>query len=276
MDLEHLKEKSAWLRRELFEMVVRSRKGHFPSSSSISDVIVTLFYGGYFKYNARSPHEANRDRIFISKGHAGMALYPILADLGYVPKEELVRFTKVDGIFRFYPDPSIPGIEAITGSLGHGMGIAAGHALSAKRDGKDFRSYVMISDGECYEGSTWETAMFASHHQLDHLVVIVDRNGCCILDYTERCVRLDPLEDKWQAFGWHPIVINGHSYAEITRAFDEVISSRIKKPIVIISKSVKGKGISFMENEPGWHNRMPDDQQIAQARQELASHSIAN
>lgn len=276
MNIQLLKDKSLWLRKEIFEMVVRSKKGHYPSSSSITEIVVALFYGGYFKYNAQLPHAEDRDRIFISKGHAGMVLYPILADLGYVPKGELTQFTKKEGVFRFYPDPSIPGIEAITGSLGHGMGIGAGHALTAKRDDKKFRTFVIISDGECYEGSTWETAMFASHHQLDNLIVIVDRNGCCILDHTENCVRLEPLEDKWKAFGWHTFSIDGHSYEEISHALDKATSSEIKKPIAIISKSVKGKGISFMENRPDWHNRMPNDEQIIQARRELETNCIVD
>ena len=136
MNLTELKKKCAWLRREAFEMVVRSKKGHYPSSSSCVEMVVALFYGGFMKYDAQNPKDPARDRIFISKGHAGMVLYPILEDLNFVPKGELLKFTKPDGKFRFYPDPTIPGIEAITGSLDHGMGIAAGHCLAAKRNGK--------------------------------------------------------------------------------------------------------------------------------------------
>jgi len=276
MDLERLKSRSLWLRQELFEMVVRSKKGHFPSSSSLAEIVITLFYGGYLRYNAESPKSPDRDRLFISKGHAGMVLYPILADLGFVPKDEVAKFTKKDCVFRFYPDPSIPGIEAITGSLGHGLAIGAGHALVAKREGRKYRTFVIISDGECYEGSTWETAMFVPHQQLNNLVLIVDRNGCCILDHTENCVRLEPMEDKWKAFGWHTIVVNGHSFTEISHALDQAVSGKIQKPVVIISKSVKGKGVSFMEDQPGWHNRMPTEEQIAKARSELAVNCIVN
>ena len=276
MNLEYLKGRSLWLRQELFEMVVRSKKGHFPSSSSVAEIVIALFYGGYLRYNAESPKAPDRDRIFISKGHAGMVLYPILADLGYVPQDEVAKFTEQDCVFRFYPDPSIPGIEAITGSLGHGMAIGAGHALVAKREGLKYRTFVVISDGECYEGSTWETAMFVAHQQLTNLVVIVDRNGCCILDHTENCVRLEPMEDKWKAFGWHTIVVNGHSYTEISQALDQAVSGKIQKPVAIISKSVKGKGVSFMEDQPGWHNRMPTEEQIAKARRELQTNCIVN
>ena len=252
-------------------MVVRSKKGHFPSSSSCTEIVVALFYGGYLKFNAKNPKDPNRDRLFISKGHAGMVLYPIFGDLGFVPKEELLKFTKADGVFRFYPDPSIPGIEAITGSLGHGIGLAAGHCLAAKRDNRSFRSYVVISDGECYEGSTWETAMFAAHAGLDNLVVFVDRNGCCIMDRTENCVRIEPLEEKWKAFGWHTIGIDAHSLEEVSAALDVATSGKIKGPIAIIARSVKGKGVSYMEGKPGWHNKMPNDEEIAVARRELAA-----
>jgi transketolase len=267
--LSELKKKCAWLRREAFEMVVRSKKGHFPSSSSCVETVVALYYGGYLKYNAQNPKDPNRDRLFISKGHAGMVLYPILEELGFVPKGELLNFTKAGGVFRFYPDPSIPGIEAITGSLGHGMGLAAGHCLAAKRDGRNIRSFVILGDGECYEGSTWETALFASHTNLDNLVVIIDRNGCIIMDHTEKCVKLDPMADKWKAFGWHTIEIDGNSMDEVMKAFAEATSGKIKGPVAIVANTVKGKGVSYMENRPDWHNKMPTDEQIATARKEL-------
>jgi len=270
-DLDFLRQKAAWLRRECFEMVVRSRKGHFPSSSSCTEILVSLMYGGWIRMNPEQPKDPKRDRIFISKGHAGMALYPILEEMGFVPQGELLKFTRSDGIFKFYPDPAIPGIEAITGSLGHGIGIAAGHCLAGRQDGLEFRCYVVISDGECYEGSTWETALFASHQKLSNLVVFVDRNGCCILDYTEDCVALDPLEEKWRSFGWETASIDAHDLNQIHEVLKRSFESRSGKPLAIIAKSVKGKGVSFMENKPGWHNRMPDDTQIELARKELST-----
>jgi transketolase len=233
--------------------------------------VTALYYGGFLRYDARNPKNPDRDRLFISKGHAGMVLYPILEDLGFVPKGELLKFTKPEGVFRFYPDPSIPGIEAITGSLGHGMGLAAGHCLAGKRDGRSFRSYVIIGDGECYEGSIWETAMFAAHAGLDNLVVFVDRNGCCIMDYTENCVRLDPFEEKWRAFGWQTVSIDAHSMPQVVGALDLATSGKLKGPLAVIAHSVKGKGVSYMENRPDWHNRMPNEEQIQQGRKELAA-----
>ncbi len=272
--INELKKRASWLRREAFEMIVRSKKGHFPSSSSCTEIVVALYYGGFLRYDAKNPKNPDRDRLFISKGHAGMVLYPILEDLGFVPKGEVLKFTKADGIFRFYPDPTIPGIEAITGSLGHGIGLATGHCLVGKRDKRSFRSYVIISDGECYEGSTWETAMFAAHAGLDNLVVFVDRNGCCIMDHTENCVRLEPLAEKWKAFGWHTLSIDAHSLPEIIAALELANSGKIKGPIAIVAKSIKGKGVSYMENQPSWHNKMPNDEEISKARQELAVEAV--
>lgn len=269
MNVEQLKEKSKWLRRELFEMVVRSKKGHIPSSYSCIEMIIALFYGGYFNHSAQNPSSPDRDRILISKGHAAMVLYPVLADLGYFPASELEKFTKPDGLLRMYGDNSIPGIESITGSLGHGFGIGTGFALRAKRDYKNFKTYVILGDGECYEGSIWEAAMFASHHELDNLIAIVDRNKLCIMDETEKCIRLESLEQKWEAFGWHTLSINAHSYEEVLSALEEVKQNKTKKPVAIIAHSIKGKGISFMENQPLWHNRMPSELECIQAREEI-------
>ncbi len=269
MNIELLKKKAAWLRREVFELVAVHKKGHAPSSYSCLDIITTLFYGGHMRVNPKNPKWEDRDRIFISKGHAGMAMYPVLCDLGFVPFEELKKFTKPDGVFRFYPDPSIPGVEAITGSLGHGIGIASGHALAGRHAGKNYRNYVILGDGECYEGSIWESALFAAHHKLNSLVVFVDRNRCCILGHTEDCVQLDPMEDKWRAFGWNAMTIDGHDFAQIEKALQSAYDPSNTRPTAIIANTVKGKGISFMENKPGWHNRMPNDEEIRQARAEL-------
>ena len=266
---ESLIEKSKWLRKQLLELVVSTQKGHIPSSYSCAEIVVALFYGGYLNYNAKNPDDENRDRILVSKGHAAMVLYPILADLGFFPESELKNFCKPDGLLRMYADNSIPGIESITGSLGHGLGIAAGYALRAKRDKKDFRSFVILGDGECYEGSIWETALFASSYNLDNLVTVVDRNRLCIMDETENCVKLDDLAKKWDAFGWETYVVGGHSYASILPVLDKIKLSTTGKPKAIISNSIKGKGISFMEGQPLWHNKMMNEEQVIAAKLEL-------
>ncbi len=271
---EELINRSKWLRNEVFEMVVRQGKGHIPSSFSCVEIIVALFYGKLLKHSSSNPNDPNRDRIFISKGHASPVLYPVLADRGYFSKKELGKFTGKDNLLRFYADPSIPGIEAITGSLGHGFGIAAGHSFVSKKENRDFNSFVLLGDGECYEGSNWETAMFASHHKLDNLIVIVDRNKLCILDETENCVRLGSLENKFQAFDFDTVSVDAHSYEEVVPALESAVSNKNGRPKAIIAESVKGKGISFMEGRHEWHNRMPNLDQVNQARNELQLNCI--
>lgn len=273
-DIKALVEKSGWLRRELFEMVTRTQRGHIPSCYSSVEMVISLFYGGLVKYDAKNAKSRDRDTVMVSKGHAAMVLYPVLADLGFFPKAELEKFTKPDGILRMYADHTIPGIEAVCGSLGHGYTIAAGYALAAKKDKKDTKSFVIIGDGECYEGSVWETAMFAAHYELDNFITIVDRNRLCILDETEKCIKLDPLDQKWAAFGCDVVSVDGHSYKDIFRGFDELARRNSKKPKVIISNSVKGKGVSFMENRIDWHNKMPNAEQKAKAQAELATSCI--
>jgi transketolase len=268
MQINDLKEKAAWLRCALFDMVMRQRKGHLPSSYSITEILVALYYGGIARYRAGEPDFPGRDRVIVSKGHAAMALYPILADLGYFERGELERFTEPGGLLGMYADWRVPGIEGISGSLGHGLGMGAGFALAAKRDGADFRTFVILGDGECYEGSVWEAAMFAAHHRLDNLIAIVDRNQLCILGRTEDLLELGDLEAKWRSFGWETLGVDGHDLGELLDALGR-IGQAGGKPLAIIAHTVKGKGISFMEGRSEWHNRMPDKDQAAQARAEL-------
>jgi transketolase len=174
-----------------------------------------------------------------------------------------------------YADHSIPGIEAICGSLGHGFGIGCGYAYAGRRDGRDYRTFVILSDGECYEGSVWESAMFAAHYRLDNLVAIVDRNGLCILGATEDCLRLDPLEDKWRAFGWDTVCIDAHRYGEILPALERS-RGQCGRPLAIIANTVKGKGVSFMENRAEWHNKAMTATHVETARQDLRANSIVD
>lgn len=273
LDVSALIERSAWLRKELFRMVIRTKKGHVPSSFSCAEILIALFYGGILRYQKGRPSDPLRDRIIVSKGHAAMALYPILADVGFVPATELENFTRKDCLLRMYADPSIPGIDSISGSLGHGLGIGAGMALAAKQDGRDQRAFVIVGDGECYEGSVWESAVFASHQQLGNLVGIVDRNRLAIMGPTENLLQLDSLEEKFRSFGWATVSINGHSYREILGALGR-IGQTGGRPLAIIANTVKGKGISFMENRSEWHNRMPDAAQQEQAWRDLETNVI--
>ena len=274
-DIQPLLEKSHWLRRELFQMVTATKKGHIPSCYSSTELLVALFYGGVLRYRKGQPSDPDRDRIIVSKGHAAMALYPILADIGYVSTQELAQFTKKDALLRMYADPSIPGIDAISGSLGHGLGMASGMCLAAKQDGRNQRAFVVLGDSECYEGSVWESAMFASHHKLDNLVALVDRNGLSIMGKTEELLSLGSLEEKFRSFGWESVTIDGHSYGEIMQAFQRIGQTQ-GRPLAIIANTVKGKGISFMEGRSEWHNRMPDAAQQERAWKDLEVNTISN
>jgi transketolase len=272
-NVEALIARSQWLRQSLFEMVMRKKAGHLPSSFSMVEILVSLYYGGVARVTRGDPKDPGRDRILVSKGHAAMAQYPILADYGFFPESELERFTEPGGLLGMYADFRIPGIEGISGSLGHGVGMGAGIALAARNDGHAHRAFIILGDGENYEGSIWESAMFAAHHRLDNLVVIVDRNQLCILGRTEELLQLGDLEAKWRSFGWEAATVNGHSYKSLLAAFEK-IGDTGGKPYVIIADTVKGKGVSFMEGRAEWHNRMPDDALIAQARADLSHNSI--
>jgi transketolase len=271
---EHLIARSRWLRLALFEMVMRTRRGHIPSSFSCAEILLALFYGGVLRYRRGDPSPAHRDRLIVSKGHAAMALYPILADVGWLPDGALERFTQPAGELRMYADPSIPGIDAISGSLGHGLGIASGFALAARHDGRDQRAFVVLGDGECWEGSVWESALFAAHHRLDNLVAIVDRNRLAILGPTEELVALDTLEAKWRSFGWEAVTVDGHDYRSLLDHGFARVGRTGGRPLAVIAETVKGKGISFMEGRAGWHNRMPDAAEESTALHELESARI--
>ncbi|MDC0190312.1 transketolase [Rhodospirillales bacterium] len=274
MNINHLEDKALWLRQECWNMVMRQRKGHIPSSYSCVEIIVALYYGGVARLTRGRPDAPNRDRIIVSKGHAAAVQYPVLADLDYFDKRELKRYTQPGGLLGMYADYKIPGIEGISGSLGHGVGMGSGFAFAAKQNNEDYRTFVVLGDGECYEGSIWESAMFAAHHNLDNLVAIVDRNDLCILGRTKELLDLGDLEGKWQSFGWKAITVNGHSFEELLDALS-LIGTTSGKPLAIIANTVKGKGISFMEGRPEWHNRIPDEEQMKVALGELGLKTMA-
>ncbi len=268
--VEALEKKAKWVRKQALEMVVSANKGHIGGAFSCTDILVALFYGGILRYDPQNPGWSERDRFIISKGHSGIALYAVLADSGFFPVSELNTFCKNGSMLGGHPERNIPGIEANTGSLGHGLGIASGLALSAKMDNRKYLSIVLLGDGECYEGSVWEAAMFASHQNLSNLIAIVDRNTLCATDQTEKCVRLDPLADKWLAFGWEVREVDGHSFKELLCAFNAVRESSTNKPLVVIAHTIKGKGVSFMENNIGYHHGVPKGEQLDLARGEIS------
>lgn len=252
-------EKSKKFRLDLINLVEQHKKGHIPSAFSMMEMIIYLNYSGIMK---------PEDKLIISKGHAAFGLYPILIDKGIIDKKEFETFTKQDGLLRLYADNSIPGIEIPAGSLGHGVGIGVGLALVSKRDKKDRNIFVISGDGELYEGSVWENFMFANHYELDNFILVVDRNRLCILGDTEECIKLENLEDKLKAFGFDTIVIDGHSYKDIEKGF-EITKNKNKRPKAIISNTTKAKGISFMENKPLWHNKIPTIEEFKRAKEEI-------
>ena len=225
-------------------------------------------------YKKKSPNFKDRDRLIISKGHSAMGMYPILSDIGYFSKKELSSYGIPRGKLRIYGDMSIPGIDSTSGSLAQAPGISCGFALAAKRDKKNFKSFCILSDGEHYEGSLWESAMFASHYQLDNLVFIVDRNKQIILGNSEDCLKIEPLKEKWQSFGWNVIKVNGHKFKELIPALRKAKKNKNKKPTVIIADTIKGKGVSYMEDVTRWHNTMPNLKEIEIARKDLLKNCI--
>jgi len=273
MEISELIKKSKWLRKEIFEMVIKVNQGHIASAFSQCEIVSTLFYGGILKYKVGNPDYELRDRFIVSKGHSAMGVYPILSDIEYFDKSELKKYGTPDGILRIYGDKSIPGVDSTSGSLAQAPGIACGFAMASKNDGTNIYSYVILSDGEHYEGSLWESAMFASHNSLDNLIFIVDRNRQIILGNSEDCLRIEPLKDKWESFGWNVFEVDGHNYSELISAFNKAKKPN-GKPNVIIAETIKGKGVSYMENVTRWHNTMPNDKEIEIARKNLEVNCI--
>jgi transketolase len=253
----------------ILETVVVAGKGHIGGSLSAVEILVALYHGGIVRVEAKKRNDPLRDRFIMSKGHACEALYAVLADRGFFSASELMHLGREGSILGGHPDRRIPGVEADTGSLGNGLGIGSGLAFAAKLDRAAWRTFVLLGDGECYEGSVWEAMMFAAHHALDNLVAIIDRNQLCVLDRTEECNRLDPLDDKLRAFGWDVVAINGHDIAALTMALSSACTRSNGKPLAVIAHTVKGKGISFMENDVRWHHGVPKDGLLDKARNEL-------
>ncbi|MCC6449949.1 MAG: transketolase, partial [Candidatus Aureabacteria bacterium] len=239
--------KANWLRNKVLEMTVAAGAGHVAPSFSCAEILVALYYGGVMRVDPRNVAWEERDRFILSKGQAAVALYAVLADLGFFPVEELLTFTQKASRLGGHTEDTIPGVEAFTGSLGHGLPIAAGLALGARMRKKGFITVALLGDGECHEGSIWEAAMFAGHHKLNNLVAIVDNNGQSATDFLKSYLSLDPVEEKWRAFGWEVRTVDGHSPAELLRAMRDVHRPSYRKPLCIVANTVKGKGISFME-----------------------------
>ncbi len=251
-------EQLAWLiRRHGVEMTHLSGGSHIASILSVADIIGVL-YSDILHIDPKNPKMPDRDRFILSKGHAGAAIYAALAERGFFETGELkTHYQNGSRLSGHVSHKGVPGVEFSTGSLGHGLPVAAGMAHAAKLDGKNHRVYVVMGDGECDEGSVWEAAMYANHYGLNHLVAIVDHNKMQSLDYCENTMKLSPFADKWRSFGWNCIEIDGHDHDQLREAFASAASS--DKPTAIIANTAKGKGISFMEFDILWHYRFPHD-----------------
>jgi transketolase len=256
------------IRVQAARMVHRAKSSHLGSAFSMADLLAVL-YARVLRVDPRAPKWPDRDRFVLSKGHACAPLYAVLAERGFFPKNWLDDFY-LDGarLAGHATHVGVPGVEVSTGSLGHGLPIACGMALPGKRDGSAYRIFALLSDGECDEGSTWEAALFAGHHRLDNLVTIIDYNKIQSLGTVAEVLDLEPFAAKWQAFGWAVREINGHNLEEIERTLTSV-PFEASKPTCVIAHTVKGKGVSFMENKLLWHYRSPDADEMAKALAEL-------
>ncbi|HRU06810.1 MAG TPA: transketolase [Candidatus Brocadiia bacterium] len=269
--LEHLNKKAWRIRQIVMEMCVAAGTGHVTSSFSCAEILVALYHGGVLKIDPKRPKWEDRDRFILSKGQASPILYAVLADMGFFPMDHLQRFCKAGGPFGVHLQNDVNGVEITSGSLGIGFGVAAGVAYAARLDGKPHMTYALLGDGECYEGSVWETAMFAGHHRLTNLAVIVDRNQYCVTGRTEDIVHLEPLDAKWRAFGWDTVQIDGHSIQAVLDALDAARKPGRAQPLAILANTVKGKGVSFMENKALWHGVAPKGKDAEQALAELGA-----
>lgn len=268
MNILELKETAKTVRKNIIESVSAAKSGHPGGSLSVADILTVLYFDK-MNINPEQPKMENRDRLILSKGHVAPALYSVLAERGYFPKEELTKLRKFNCMLQGHPDmKSIPGIDMSTGSLGQGLSAANGMALAAKLDKKDHKIYVILGDGEVQEGQVWEAAMSSAHYKLDNVTAILDYNGLQIDGSNDEVMGISPIDKKFAAFGWHVIKIDGHDLEAIGNAINEA-KTISGKPTIIIAKTIKGKGVSFMQNDAGWHGTAPNEEQRKAAIEEL-------
>ena len=269
INVEELKEISKKIRYNIVKMIGLAKSGHPGGSLSATDIVVSLYYN-IMNHDPKNPNKEDRDRFVLSKGHACPVVYAVLAELGYFDKEELWKLRKTEALLQGHPSIKIPGIEANTGSLGHGISVAVGMALGCKLDKLNNHVYVLLGDGECQEGQVWEAAMAACHYKLDNLIGFVDRNKLQIDGCTEDVMCLGDVKEKFKAFGWDVFEIDGHDYIQIIKTVEKAKSMKNGKPKMIVANTIKGKGVSFMENNVGFHGKAPNDEELEKALNELS------
>jgi len=255
------------IRLTILEQAKRAGVGHIGSALSVADIIAALYTGGM---DISDPDAPNRDRLVLSKGHAALALYAALHQRGWLTREELNTYCEDGSLLGVHPEHRLRGVDFSTGSLGHGLALGAGAALAARLQGSSRRVFVLLSDGECNEGSIWESAMFAAHQELSNLVVVIDMNGQQALGYTRHVLDLEPMDRRWEAFGWDARVLDGHDVAAMLRAFDD-LDPVTGPPHVLVARTTFGRGVSFMENQIRWHYFPMSDQEYERAVDEVRS-----
>lgn len=260
------REMAARLRMDVIEMSHRAKTAHLASSLSCIDILTVLYSSILKKINPKDSNYDERDRFILSKGHAATALYATLAFFDIIDRGELLGYGQRGSTLEEHPSPKLTGVEAATGSLGHGLPVGSGMALAAKISSKTYNVYVLMSDGECNEGSVWEAAMFASQHKLDNLIAIVDFNKWQATGRSRDILRIEPLVDKWESFGWDVLRVDGHSHQQL---FEALNKNSVNQPRMIIADTIKGKGVSFMEDDNNWHYRSPDASEVSAAKEEL-------
>jgi transketolase len=257
------------MRRELIQMITEAKSGHPGGSLSATEIVVTLFFD-VMNHDPARPKWEGRDRFILSKGHCAPILYSVLAKCGYCDWDRLMTLRKLGSPYQGHPDVRfLPALEASTGSLGQGLSLAIGMGLGARLDGAAWRTYVVLGDGEIQEGQIWEAAMFGAFHKVDNIVAIVDYNRIQLDGFVKDIMELEPLADKWRGFGWHVIELNGHDIPALQKAFAEASATK-GQPTVILAHTIKGKGVSFMENNPKFHGVAPTPAECAAALAELA------
>ena len=276
MDIEFLAAKAKWVRQTVMRMAYRANSGHLSTAFSQADLLVSLYYGGILHHNYKEPKWPGRDRFILSKGQGGIGLYPILADVGYFPKDELLRFAQLGSILGVHAEWNIPGVEIITGSLGHGLPVAVGMALAAKQDNKNHNVFCMLGDGELYEGSNWEAMFSAAHHKLNNLVVIVDLNGGATIGHLEKYGANDGpnqnyIAEKFRSFGFAVQAADGHDFRSIDDVLCDWRYQCAYSPRCVIAHTIKGKGIKAMEDGSFFptHYRLPKGDDLKAALKDL-------
>ncbi len=260
--LKALEEKARWVRCETLNLHKLAPESRLASSLSAVEIFVSLYYGGFLKYDPADVFSQTRDRVILSKGHGSVSLYPILADLGFFSKDHLAKINQPCSLLRAIPDMTVPGFETINGALGHGLGVACGMALALKAKRIDRRVYVLCGDGELNEGSIWESVMFAAFHKLNNLVLIIDDNKISMLGYQNDILGMEPLAPRFGAFGWQAEEVDGHNIEQLCRTFKKITAGTNNSPIAIVAQTIKGKGAPQLEGDPLCHVKSLNAAQI--------------